>query len=151
MKTFAALAHLLDCLGQDVAVSDWVDMTQERIGRFADATSDHQWIHVDTERARSGPFGGTIAHGFLTLSLLPHFLETALRVDDLRMMVNYGLNTVRFITPVPVGSRVRAHLHLLDVLALPSDGVQLCWKVTVELEGSPKSACVAEVLVRCYT
>jgi len=151
MKTFAALAHVLDCLGQDVAVSDWVDMTQERIGRFADATSDHQWIHVDTERARSGPFGGTIAHGFLTLSLLPHFLETALRVDGLRMMVNYGLNKVRFITPVPVGSRVRAHLHLLDVLALPSDGVQLCWKVTVELEGSPKPACVAEVLVRCYT
>ena len=151
MKTFATLTDVLDCLGQDVAVSDWVDMTQERIGRFADATSDHQWIHVDPERARSGPYGGTIAHGFLTLSLVPHFLETALRVDGLRMMVNYGLNTVRFITPVPVGSRVRAHLHLLDARALPSDGMQLCWKVTVELEGAPKPACVAEVLVRCYT
>lgn len=151
MRTFAALADVPDCLGQDVAVSDWVEMTQQRIGLFADATNDHQWIHVDTERARSGPFGSTIAHGFLTLSLLPHFLETSLRVEGVRMMVNYGLNKVRFITPVPVGSRVRAHLHLLDALALPPDDMQLCWKVTVELEAAPKPACVAEVLVRCYT
>lgn len=148
MKIFSTLADLAACRGQDVAVSDWVDMTQARIGRFAEATSDLQWIHVDTERARSGPFGSTIAHGFLTLSLLPHFLETALRVDGLRMVVNYGLNKVRFITPVPVGSRVRAHLHLLDVLALPPDGMQLCWKVTMELEGAAKPACVAEALVR---
>lgn len=126
-------------------------VTQERIDRFADATSDRQWIHVDAQRARSGPFGGTIAHGFLTLSLLPHFLETTLRVQGLRMVVNYGLNRVRFITPVPAGARVRAHLHLLEALALPTEGVQLCWRLTVELEASPKPACVAQALVRCYT
>ena len=151
MKTFAALSDLLACTGQDVATSDWVLVTQERIDRFADATSDRQWIHVDAQRARSGPFGGTIAHGFLTLSLLPHFLETTLRVQGLRMVVNYGLNRVRFITPVPAGARVRAHLHLLEALALPTEGVQLCWRLTVELEASPKPACVAQALVRCYT
>jgi acyl dehydratase len=125
-------------------------MTQERVGRFADATSDHQWIHVDTERARRGPFGVTIAHGFLTLSLIPHFLETALRVEGLRMVVNYGLNKVRFTAPVPVGSRIRAHLHLLNVNAVDGDGMQICWKVTMELEGAPKPACIAETLVRYY-
>lgn len=150
MKTFATLADLVACQGQDVATSDWVHMTQERVGRFADATSDHQWIHVDAERARSGPFGTTIAHGFLTLSLLPHFLETALRVEGLRMVVNYGLNKVRFTAPVPVGSRIRAHLYLLTVQNLEGDGLQLCWRVTMELEGAPKPACVAEALVRYY-
>ena len=150
MKTFATLADLVACQGQDVATSDWVHMTQERVGRFADATSDHQWIHVDAERARSGPFGGTIAHGFLTLSLLPHFLETALRVEGLRMVVNYGLNKVRFTAPVPVGSQIRAQLHLLTVQNLEGDGLQLCWRVTMELEGAPKPACVAEALVRYY-
>ena len=151
MRTFATLADLLACEGQDIATSDWVQMTQERVGRFADATSDHQWIHVDGERARSGPFGTTIAHGFLTLSLIPHFLETALRVEGLRMVVNYGLNKVRFTAPVPVGGRVRAHLHLLSVQALEAQGMQICWKVSIELEGASKPACVAEVLVRCYS
>ena len=151
MKTFATLADLVACQGQDVATSDWVHMTQERVERFADATSDHQWIHVDAERARSGPFGTPIAHGFLTLSLLPHFLDTALRVEGLRMVVNYGLNKVRFTAPVPVGSRIRAHLHLLTVQNLEGDGLQLCWRVTMELEGAPKPACVAEALVRYYS
>ena len=151
MKTFATLADLVACQGQDVATSDWVHMTQERVGRFADATSDHQWIHVDPDRARSGPFGTTIAHGFLTLSLIPHFLETALRVEGLRMVVNYGLNKVRFTAPVPVGSRIRAHLHLMAVQTLEPDGLQLSWRITMELEGAPKPACVAEALVRYYS
>lgn len=151
MKTFATLADLVACQGQDVATSDWVQMTQERVGRFADATSDHQWIHVDPDRARSGPFGTTIAHGFLTLSLIPHFLETALRVEGLRMVVNYGLNKVRFTAPVPVGSRIRAHLHLMAVQTLEPEGLQLSWRITMELEGAPKPACVAEALVRYYS
>ncbi len=151
MKTFATLADLVACQGQDVATSDWVQMTQERVGRFADATSDHQWIHVDPDRARSGPFGTTIAHGFLTLSLIPHFLETALRVEGLRMVVNYGLNKVRFTAPVPMGSRIRAHLHLMAVQTLEPDGLQLSWRITMELEGAPKPACVAEALVRYYS
>lgn len=150
MRTFATLADLLACEGQDVATSDWVHMTQERVGRFADATSDYQWIHVDAERARSGPFGATIAHGFLTLSLLPRFLETALHIEGLRMAVNYGLNKVRFTAPVPVGSRIRSHLHLLTVQAVDEGGLQLCWRVTMELEGAAKPACVAEALVRYY-
>jgi len=151
MKTFATLADLVACQGQDVAISDWLHMTQERVGRFADATSDHQWIHVDAERARSGPFGTTIAHGFLTLSLIPHFLEIALRVEGLRMVVNYGLNKVRFTAPVSVGSRIRAHLHLLTVQTVDADGLQIGWKITMELEGAPKPACVAEALVRYYS
>ena len=151
MKTFATLADLVACQGQDVATSDWVHMTQERVGRFADATSDHQWIHVDPDRARSGPFGTTIAHGFLTLSLIPHFLETALRVEGLRMVVNYGLNKVRFTAPVPVGSRIRAHLHLMAVQTLDPEGLQLSWRITMELEGASKPACVAEALVRYYS
>ena len=151
MKTFATLVDLAACQGQDVATSDWVHMTQERVARFADATHDHQWIHVDPERARHGPFGATIAHGFLTLSLLPHFLETALRVDGLRMALNYGLNKVRFTAPVPVGSRIRGHLHLLTVQAVDDGGLQLCWRVTMELEGASKPACVAEALVRYYS
>ena len=151
MKTFATLADLVAFQGQDVATSDWVHMTQERVGRFADATSDHQWIHVDPDRARSGPFGTTIAHGFLTLSLIPHFLETALRVEGLRMVVNYGLNKVRFTAPVPVGSRIRAHLHLMAVQTLDPEGLQLSWRITMELEGASKPACVAEALVRYYS
>ena len=151
MKTFATLADLVACQGQDVATSDWVQMTQERVGRFADATSDHQWIHVDPDRARSGPFGTTIAHGFLTLSLIPHFLETALRVEGLRMVVNYGLNKVRFTAPVPMGSRIRAHLHLMAVQTLEPEGLQLSWRITMELEGASKPACVAEALVRYYS
>ena len=151
MKTFATIADLVACQGQDVATSDWVQMTQERVGRFADATSDHQWIHVDPDRARSGPFGTTIAHGFLTLSLIPHFLEIALRVEGLRMVVNYGLNKVRFTAPVPVGSRIRAHLHLMAVQTLDPEGLQLSWRITMELEGASKPACVAEALVRYYS
>ena len=150
MRIFATLAELSACQGQDVATSDWVALSPQRVGAFADATSDHQWIHVDAERARAGPFGVPIAHGFLTLSLLPHFLETALRVDGVRMVLNYGLNKVRFTAPVPVNSRVRAHFHVQEVQVLGADGVQVCWAVSMEREGADKPACVAQVLVRYY-
>ncbi len=115
MKTFETLADLAACVGQDVGFSDWVTITQEQVNLFAQATGDHQWIHVDVERARQGPFGAPVAHGFLTLSLLPVFFESAMTVRQSAMGVNYGLNKVRFTAPVPVDSRLRAHLKLLSV------------------------------------
>jgi acyl dehydratase len=150
MKTFATLADLSALVGQNVATSDWVTVTQEHINLFAQATGDHQWIHVDVERAQAGPFGEPIAHGFLTLSLIPRFFESALSVTEVRMGVNYGLNKVRFIAPVPVNSRLRAQLKLLACEPLANDGVQQTWEVTVEREGASKPVCVAESLVRQY-
>lgn len=150
MKTFETLADLAACVGQPVAVSDWITITQEQVNRFADATGDHQWIHVDVERAQQGPFGAPIAHGFLTLSLLPRFFEQAIEVRGSRMGVNYGLNKVRFTAPVPVGSRLRAHLSLLAAEPLAADGWQMTWQVQVEREGVDKPVCIAESLVRRY-
>ena len=150
MKTFETLADLAACVGQDVGFSDWVTVTQEQVNLFAQATGDHQWIHVDVERARQGPFGTPVAHGFLTLSLLPVFFESAMTVCRSAMGVNYGLNKVRFTAPVPVGSRLRAHLRLLSVEPVAGDGVQMCWAVSVEREGFDKPVCVAESLVRHY-
>ena len=150
MKTFQTLADLAACVGQDVATSDWLTITQQQVNLFAEATGDHQWIHVDPEKAAAGPFGGPIAHGFLTLSLLPKFFESSLHIVGSRMGVNYGLNKVRFTAPVPVGSRLRARMKLLASESIPSDGVQMTWEVTVEREGSAKPVCVAESLVRRY-
>lgn len=150
MKSFARLDDLLALAGQEVAVSDWVEVSQARIQQFADATGDHQWIHLDVERARSGPFGGTIAHGFLTLSLVPQFFDTSMAIGDLRMGVNYGLNKVRFTAPVPAGSRVRGRLTLQAVEPIAGNGFQATWDVTVEREDADKPACVAEMLVRYY-
>ena len=150
MRTFQNLGELTALVGQDVAVSEWTTITQQQVNLFAEATGDHQWIHVDPERAKNGPFGAPIAHGYLTLSLLPLLFASAMKVENTRMGVNYGLNKVRFITPVPVGSRVRAHLKLLASDPIPGDGVQQTWEVTVELEGAPKPACVAESLVRRF-
>ena len=150
MRTFQNLNELAACVGQDVAVSDWVSVTQQQINLFAEATGDHQWIHVDPERARSGPFGSTVAHGFLTLSLLPAFLESAIEVVQLRMGLNYGLNKVRFTAPVPVGSRLRAGLKLLACHPIDNAGLQITWEITVEREGADKPVCVAESLVRLY-
>lgn len=149
-KIFETLADLAACVGQTVAVSDWITITQEQVDRFADATGDHQWIHVDPERARQGPFGAPIAHGFLTLSLLPRFFEMAFEVRGSRMGVNYGLNKVRFTAPVPVGSRLRAHMTLLAAEPLAGDGLQMTWQVQVEREGTDKPVCIAESLVRRY-
>jgi acyl dehydratase len=150
MKTFETLADLAACVGQDVAVSDWIAITQEQVNQFAEATGDHQWIHVDVERAKAGPFGAPIAHGFLTLSLLPVFFASAFEVRQSAMGVNYGLNKVRFMSPVPVGSRLRAHMKLLSSDPIDGNGVQMVWQVSVEREGADKPVCVAESLVRRY-
>jgi acyl dehydratase len=136
-------------VGQELGVGDWVEVTQEKINQFAEATGDHQWIHVDVERAKAGPFGGPIAHGYLTLSLIPSLGGGGLGVDGVKMGVNYGLDRVRFVSPVPAGSRVRARRKLLEVKE--GEGfVQLKVEVTVEVEGNNKPACVAETLSRAY-
>ena len=149
-KTFQTLQDLAACVGQEVAVSDWITITQEQVNLFAEATGDHQWIHVDVEKAKAGPFGGPIAHGFLTLSLLPRIYEAAMSVVESRMGVNYGLNRVRFMAPVPVGGRVRGRMKLLTSEAIPNDGLQMTWETTIELEGAAKPACVAESVSRRY-
>jgi len=143
------VADLEAKVGQEVAVSPWTTVSQEQIERFADATGDHQWIHVDPVKARAGPFGGTIAHGFLTLSLLPKLMAEALEVTGRRMAVNYGLNKLRFTDPVPSGSKVRARFAVAAFERI-SGGVQLAWNVTVEREGGAKPALVAEWLARYY-
>lgn len=150
MRVFESLAELPALVGQEVAVSDWITITQHQVDLFAEATGDHQWIHVDEERAKAGPFGAPIAHGFLTLSLIPRFFDDALDIRNTRMGVNYGLNRVRFTAPVPAGSRLRAHMKLLACHDIPDNGMQMTWLVTVEREGSDKPACVAESLSRRY-
>ena len=150
MKTFQTLADVAAHVGQDAITSDWTTITQQQIQQFADATGDQQWIHVDVERAKAGPFGAPIAHGFLTLSLVPKFFESAIAIVESRMGVNYGLNKVRFISPVPVGSRLRAHLRLLSCEPIDQGGMQMAWEVTVEREGSSKPVCVAQSIARRY-
>ncbi|MDC8784304.1 MaoC family dehydratase [Roseateles koreensis] len=149
MREFETLAELAGCVGQEIGVSDWVLVDQARIQQFADATEDQQWIHTDPQRAVAGPFGATIAHGFLTLSLLPRFFETGFRVKSVRMGINYGLGRVRFPAPVPVGSRLRGHFKL-KTLEPVDGGVQLTVVVTVEREGSERPVCIAESLTRQY-
>ncbi len=149
MRSFATLEEFGALLGQTVATSDWITVTQERIDEFARATGDHQWIHVDPVRAAAGPFGTTIAHGFLTLSLLPVMAEAAIEFANVRMGVNYGLNKVRFPAPVPVGSRLRGHFKLTAFEPLEG-GAQITMEVTMEREGSAKPVCVAESLSRRY-
>jgi acyl dehydratase len=150
MKTFHSYSEVSACVGQEVVVTDWITITQEQVNLFAQATGDQQWIHVDPERAKAGPFGAAIAHGFLTLSLIPRFFEEGMRIEGARMGVNYGLNRVRFTAPVPVGSRLRARLVLQATEPLSPEGLQLTWLVTVEREGSDKPVCVAESLARSY-
>lgn len=150
MRQFETLDELAQCVGQDIGQSEWITVSQERVNQFADATGDHQWIHLDVERAKAGPFGGTIAHGFLTLSLLPFFFQNAMNVRRVSMGVNYGLNKVRFPAPVPVGSRLQASLKLLQAYPLEGSGYQFTWEVTVKREGSDKPVCVAESVARQY-
>jgi acyl dehydratase len=150
MTTFKTLTDLAACVGQEVAVSDWTTITQQQVQQFADATGDQQWIHVDVARAKAGPFGAPIAHGFLTLSLIPKFFDECLVLEQPGMGVNYGLNKVRFVSPVPVGSRLRGRLKLISSEPIDRQGVQMVWEVTVELEGAAKPACVAESIVRRY-
>src|SRR5438128_3286371 len=141
--------ELKGLVGQEVATSDWFEVTQQRINDFADATEDHQWIHVDVDRAKiDSPFNSTIAHGFLTLSLLPHLAKQALKVEgDFKMGINYGLNRLRFVSPVPSGSRVRARFTLQSVENV-AGGIQITWSVICETEGGQKPALVAEWLTR---
>ncbi|MBX3619283.1 MAG: MaoC family dehydratase [Rhizobacter sp.] len=149
MRTFEKISDLQGLVGQELGVSEWMTITQEQINKFADATGDHQWIHIDPERAKSGPFGTTIAHGFLTLSLLPEMTARAFRVTETRMGVNYGLNKVRFPSPVPAGSKVRGRFKLLEYVPLEG-GAQMTVECTMEREGSDKPVCVAESLARRY-
>ena len=145
-----SIAALSDHIGDEVAVSDWLEVSQERINQFAESTEDRQWIHVDPERAaRESPFKETIAHGFLTLSLLSELGKRAMSVGGVRMGINYGLNRVRFVRPVPAGSRIRGRFMLATVEEIKG-GVQATWNVTVERDGSERPCCVAEWLVRYY-
>jgi acyl dehydratase len=149
MKTFEKISDLQPLVGQELGVSEWMIVTQERINKFAEATGDHQWIHLDAERAKEGPFGTTIAHGFLTLSLLPEMTASAFRITETKMGVNYGLNKVRFPSPVPVNSRLRGRFKLIEYIPLEG-GAQMTVECTMEREGSTKPVCVAESLARRY-
>jgi acyl dehydratase len=146
---FDSAQSLSDAVGKTIGPGPWREVAQSRVDAFADATDDHQWIHVDPSRAAAGPFGGTIAHGYLTLSLLPSLVGELYRVSGARMGVNYGLNKVRFPAPVPVGSRIRASLVLQSVEPVDG-GVQTVSRVTVETEGGGKPVCVAETVARVY-
>ena len=143
------ISGLQERVGQHLGYSDWHEVTQEQVNLFADATGDHQWIHVDVERAKAGPFGGPIAHGYLTLSLAPTLLEEIMHVSGVTMGINYGLNKLRFPSPVPVGSKVRAGATLAGVEEV-SGGVQVTLAVNFEIEGGSKPVCVAEILFRYY-
>jgi len=143
------LADLKNLLGEEIAVSDWVTVTQERINKFAEATGDFQWIHVDVERAQASPLKSTIAHGYLTLSLIAMFSAECVHMPSVKMSLNYGTNKVRFTSPVPAGSRVRGRFTLKELQDLPG-GMQVTMLATVEIEGFDKPACVAEVISRRY-
>ena len=150
-RIIQGIEELKTLIGQEVGASEWFEVTQSRIDAFAAATEDHQWIHIDIERVKTdSPFKTTIAHGFLTLSLLPHLAARALKVEgNFKMGINYGLNRVRFISPVPAGSKIRGRFKLANVDEI-KDGVQATWNVTVERDGSEKPSCAAEWLVRYY-
>ena len=146
MRVFTTLDEVAAASGQDIGTSDWLTIEQDRVDRFAEATGDHQWIHVDVERAAAGPFGGTIAHGYLTLSLVPYLGSQVFALDTPGAKLNYGVNKVRFPSPVRVGSRVRAHVALGEVTDIPA-GKQMTLRYTIEIEGEAKPACVAETVV----
>ncbi|WP_426508743.1 MaoC family dehydratase [Dactylosporangium sp. McL0621] len=148
MRTFASAGELLASVGEHLGYSEWQDVTQERVNLFADATGDHQWIHVDPERAKEGPFGTTIAHGYLTLSLLPILVGQVYRVDGVRMGINYGLDMVRFPSPLPTGSKIRAGVEILAADDKGDGWTQLKCRVTIEREGHEKPVCVADALTR---
>jgi acyl dehydratase len=151
MTTLAnGLEELKALAGTDLGRSDWLEITQERVNTFADATNDHQWIHVDPERAKDGPFGGTIAHGYLTLSLLIPLFNELLDIQGMKMSINYGLEKVRFPSPVKVGAKIRLAATVAEVEDVPGDGVQMLLDFTVEIDGAAKPACVARAVYRHY-
>jgi acyl dehydratase len=149
MRVFTGADELLAAAGEKLGTSDWMTIDQQRVNAFADATEDHQWIHVDPQRAADGPFGGTIVHGFLSLSLLPYLIFQTYRVENAAMTINYGVNKVRFPAPVPVGSTVRAQVELAEAAAV-SGGVQLVLRATMQIDGSEKPGCVADWVNRVY-
>jgi len=149
MQTFAGLSDFVNAAGRELGPTDWVEITQDRVDMFADATDDHQWIHTDLQRAADGPFGGTIAHGLLTLSLLPRFMEEQYRVDGVTSAINYGFNKIRFISPVRVGARVRGRAQIAEVTPI-GEAVQATMVTTIEIEGIDKPAAVIESIVRYH-
>jgi acyl dehydratase len=146
MRTFRTFDEITEAVGDELGVSDWLEVTQERVNAFADATGDHQWIHVDVDRAKDGPFGGTIAHGYLTLSLVPWLGSQVFALETPGARLNYGVNKVRFPNPLRVGSKIRARVSIADVTDLPA-GKQLQLKYVIEIDGAEKPACVAETVV----
>jgi len=146
MRVFTSLEEVAEAAGQEIGTSDWVEITQEAVNQFADATDDHQWIHVDLERAKAGPFGGTIAHGYMTLALIPGLSNKVMTFQMPGAKLNYGINKARFPAPVPVGSRVRATVGIGEVAELPH-GLQVTLTYVIEIEGVDKPACVAETVV----
>jgi acyl dehydratase len=149
-KANLSVRSLESRVGQECGVSPWVEISQARIDQFAEATGDFQWIHVDPVRAKSSPFGGTIAHGFLTLSMLPKLTESTFEFSDRKMGVNYGLNKVRFTAPVPAGAKIRGRFTLAKYEKIDGNGVQTTWSVTIEREGGEKPVCIAETIARHY-
>ncbi|MGZ3333642.1 MAG: MaoC family dehydratase [Gemmatimonadaceae bacterium] len=151
MRAFNDFDELKAAVGTEVGVSDWIEITQDRINQFAEATGDEQWIHVDTERAaRESPGGTTIAHGLLSLSLIPMFIRGIIGVKGLKNTLNYGANRIRYLTPVPAGSRLRARVTVMEAEDVPPDALRVTYKVTIELEGGKRPACVAEVIGQHY-
>jgi len=150
MRVFSTFEEIEAAAGEEIGASDWVEITQERVDKFAEATDDFQWIHVDQEKAKAGPFGGTIAHGYLTLSLIPFLGAQVFALETPGAKLNYGVNKVRFPSPVPVGSRIRNHVTMGEVTDLPA-GKQLTLRHTIEIEGRPKPGCVAETVVLLLT
>ena len=148
MRTFESVDELVAAKGEELGSSECVTISQDEVNMFADATGDHQWIHVDPEKAASGPFGTTIAHGFMTLSLLPRLMHQIYTVKGIKLAINYGLNKVRFPAPVPVGSKVRATSTLTDTQDIGQGTVQVTVTTTIEIEGAAKPACVAESILR---
>lgn len=148
--TFGSKDDYLAKVGEKLGTSDWTEITQDRINVFADATDDHQWIHVDEEKAKAGPFGKTIAHGYLTLSLGPHLMRDVIAAPGAKMGLNYGLNKVRFTNPVPVGSKVRLHATLVEAKEVEPNGIQAVYDVEFEIDGEEKPACVAQWISRTY-
>ncbi|MGA2088013.1 MAG: MaoC family dehydratase [Stellaceae bacterium] len=145
MRHFATIAELAKAAGEELGQSEWVEVSQEMIDRFAEATGDFQWIHVDRERAKASPFGGTVAHGYLTLALAPRLMNQIYQVDNVRLRINYGSNKVRFPSPVKSGSRVRLHLKLVSVDPTPK-GARVVTSATIEIEGAKRPACLAELV-----
>jgi len=151
MRVFNDFSEFKSAVGQEVGVSDWTEITQERISQFAEATGDEQWIHVDTERAaRESPGGTTIAHGLLSLSLIPMFIRSIIGVKGLKNTLNYGANRIRYLTPVPASSRLRARVSVMAAEDVPPDALRVTYKVTIEIEGGKRPACVAEVIGQHY-